>query len=122
MPVQIKTRYIVCTKNRGFQRKHIDVCKQCTGNDGCREYQEYLRMEPVVAEPINPIQKAATMSMVDLMEQLTEIRQLVGGGTSGNRMHRQLTVTSRPDTSLDRFLRAELKAIRSICQFNITNR
>ena len=121
MPNQANTRYLVCTKNRGFQRKHIDVCKRCSGNDDCREYQEYLRMEPVVAEPISPIQKPIAISMLDLIEQLAEIRQLVGDGTSGYQLHRQTSAVYRPNASLNRFLRSELKAIKSICQSNLAD-
>ena len=121
MPDQVKSQYLVCTKNRGLQRKHIAVCKRCSGNHDCREYQEYLRMEPVVAEPMKPIQKAVTLPMSDLIEQLAEIRQLVGGTTSDYRLHRQAGATYKPGASWNQFLRAELKAIRSICQFNNAN-
>ncbi len=116
MPNQTNIRYLVCTRNRGFQRKHIDVCKRCTSNNECREYQECLRMEPVAAEPISPTQKPVAVSMGDLIEELAEIRQLAGNGTSGYRLHLQLDAPYRPDASLNRFLIAELKAIKSICQ------
>ena len=115
MPDKTNIRYLVCTKNRGFQRKHIDVCKRCACNDNCREYQEYLRMEPVVAKPTKPIQKPVAISMVDLTEQLAEIRHLLGDDTSGYRAHRQIGAASKPDASLSQFLRAELKAIKSMC-------
>ena len=121
MPEQMTTRYLVCTKNRGFQRKHIDVCKRCTHNDDCREYQEYLRMEPVAAEPDKPAQKLVGISVVDLAKQLAIIRQLVGDGKSGYRSHRQTSATCRPGASLNQLLKAELRAIKSICQSNRTN-
>ena len=121
MPEQMTTRYLVCTKNRGFQRKHIDVCKRCTHKGDCREYQEYLRIEPVAAKADNPAQKIVGISMVELVEQLAEIRQLVGDGTSGYGSHRQTRATCWPDASLNRLLRTELKAIKSICQSNLTN-
>ena len=121
MPDQVNIKYLVCTKNRGFQRKHIDVCKQCTCHDDCREYQEYLRMEPVVAEPINPIQKPVAISMGDLIEQLAEIRQLVGDGSSGYRLDLQTGATFRLDASLNQFLRTELKAIKAICHTSCSN-
>jgi len=117
MPNQVNSRYLVCSKNRGFQRKHIDVCKRCSGNDECREYQEYLRMEPAGMEPNNPIQTPDPMSMVAIVEQLAEILQLLDGDAAGYRLNRQIDATYRPDASLNQFLRAELKAIKSICQF-----
>jgi hypothetical protein len=78
-------------------------------------------MEPVVAEPVVPTQKPVAISMVDLIEQLSEIRQLVGNGTSGYQLHRHKGGTFNPDPSLNRFLRTELKAIKSICQPNLVN-
>ena len=121
MPNQASSRYLVCTNNRGLQRKHIEVCKRCTCNDDCREFQEYLRMEPEHAEPMVPTLKPVAISMVDLIERLSEIRQLVGNGTSGYQLHRHKGGIFNPDPSLHRFLRAELKAIKSICQSDLGN-
>ncbi len=121
MQAQTNVHYLVCTKNRGFHRKHIDVCKQCVSNDVCREYQEFLRMEPVRVESIHPDQNRVAISMAEFIEKLAELRQLVGDGTSGHRMLPMGDVTSRPNVSMHRFLRTELKSIKSLCQPDIAS-
>jgi len=73
-------------------------------------------MEPVPAVPDRQHLKSAGMPLDDIIDQLTEIRQLVGDGVSSPHAGKVAKAKSVPDASLPGYLKIELEAIKSLCQ------
>ena len=99
--------YLTCTKNRSFQKKHIDVCKKCPSNDGCKEFQSY--------EQLKPIPKPAEIPLADIIKQLTDIRKLVGGGKSKALHNNPADAGFLAIESIPQYLKTELEGIKSLC-------
>jgi hypothetical protein len=107
--------YLICTQNRGFQKKHIDVCRKCPSNDDCLEFQAYRQLEPVAPRPDRPTPKPSEIPLVDIIEELTEIRKLVGDGKSMPLSKYPADIDSTARASLPQYLKVELEGIRSLC-------
>lgn len=107
--------YLYCSKNRGHQKKHIDVCKKCTSNDDCQEFREYLLSNPTTPTEETQIPEQDGLHLSDFIESLKEIRKLVGNSgleiVSDKSQSGDISVTA----SLGDLLRVELTAIRSLC-------
>jgi len=104
--------YLTCTKNRGLQKKHIDVCRKCPSNEDCREFQEKIQLEPI---PARHIPKPTEIPLVGIIEQLIEIRKLVGDGESTPLLKDPADVGSIARASLPQYLKIELEGIKSLC-------
>ena len=106
--------YLTCTKHRSFQRKHIDVCRQCPDNDDCDAFQAYIATEPPPPPPVEPTEINLPIHLV--LAELEDIRELVAdtlpiqetGRASRRKKHLQ-------GTELMDFIRSELEEIRKLC-------
>jgi len=107
--------YLTCTKNRSLQKKHIDVCRKCSSNDNCREFQEYKQLEPAAPRPDRAIPEPTEIPLVHIIEQLIEIRKLVGDGRSTQLLNDPGDAVSMANASLPQYLKVELEGIRSLC-------
>jgi hypothetical protein len=107
--------YLTCNKNRSLQKKHIDVCRKCSSNDGCREFQEYKQLEPAAPGPDRSTPKPTEIPLADIIEQLIEIRKLVGDGRSTPLLNDSGDAASMAKASLPQYLTVELEGIRSLC-------
>ncbi|RLB97197.1 MAG: hypothetical protein DRH90_23715 [Deltaproteobacteria bacterium] len=107
--------YLTCTKNRSLQKKHIDVCRKCSSNDNCREFREYKQLEPAVPRPDRSIPELTEIPLVHIIEQLIEIRKLVGDGRSTPLLNDPGDAVSMANASLPQYLKVELEGIRSLC-------
>jgi hypothetical protein len=107
--------YLTCTKNRSLQKKHIDVCKKCPSNEDCREFQEKIQLEPMTPIPALHTPKPTEFPLVDIIEQLIEIRELVGDGEPTPLLKNPADVGSMARASLPQYLKIELEGIKSLC-------
>jgi hypothetical protein len=107
--------YLTCTKNRSLQKKHIDVCRKCSSNDNCRDFQEYKQLEPAAPGPDRSTPKPTEIPLVDIIEQLLEIRKLVGDGRSTPLLNDPGDAVSMEKASLPQYLKGELERIKSLC-------
>lgn len=107
--------YLTCTKNRSLQKKHIDVCRKCSSNDNCREFQEYKQLEPAASRPDRSIPEPTEIPLVHIIEQLIEIRKLVSDGRSTPLLNDPGDAVSMANASLPQYLKVELEGIRSLC-------
>ena len=110
--------YLTCTKHRSYQRKHIDVCRQCPDNDGCDTFQAYAATEPPApVEPSSPPEPAETAIPIhQFLQELSDIRKLVAntptlqetGPVSRREKHLQ-------GIELVDFIRSALEGVRKLC-------
>ena len=106
--------YLTCSKHRSFQRKHIDVCRQCPDNDECDAFQEFVATEPPPPPPPEPTEVNIPIRL--LLAELGNIRELVADRPAiqktepARRSKMSLTVNE-----LMAFLRSELEEIRKLC-------
>ena len=107
--------YLTCTKNRSLQKKHIDVCKKCPSNEDCREFQEKIQLEPMTPVPAQHIPEPTENPLVLIIQQLTEIRKLVGDGEPAPLLKDPADVGSMARASLPQYLKIELEEIKSFC-------
>jgi hypothetical protein len=107
--------YLTCTKNRSLQKKHIDVCKKCPSNEDCREFQEKIQLEPMTPIPAEHIHRPTEIPLLDIIEQLLEIRKLVGDGEPTPLLKDPADAGSMARASLPQYLKIELEGIRSLC-------
>ena len=107
--------YLTCTKNRSLQKKHIDVCKKCPSNEDCREFQEKIQLEPMAPIPARHIPKPTENPLVHIIEQLLEIRKLVGDGKPTPLLKDSTDVESMARASLPQYLKIELEGIKTLC-------
>ena len=107
--------YLTCTKNRSLQKKHIDVCKKCPSNEDCREFQEKIQREPMTPIAARRIPKPAETPLLDIIEQLIEIRKLVGDGKPPPLLKDPDDTGSMARASLPQYLKIELEEIKSLC-------
>ena len=107
--------YLRCTKNKSFQKKHIDVCRKCSSNHGCREFQEYKQPEPVAPGSDRFTPKPTEIPLAYIIEQLIEIRKLVGRGQPRPLLNGPDDTFSFTKASLQQYLKAELERIKSLC-------
>lgn len=104
--------YLTCTKHRSFQRKHIDVCRQCPDNDDCDAFQAY-----VAAEPPPPEQTEVDIPIRLILEGLEDIHELVADTPPLQKTDR----VPHPKKHLQGidlldFIRSELGEIRKLCR------
>jgi hypothetical protein len=73
--------YLSCTKNRTFQRKHVEVCKRCKTNTSCKPYQEYIQTIPTenAVESLTDIDRSQLLRHI--IKELQEIKKLTLTGT-----------------------------------------
>jgi hypothetical protein len=107
--------YLTCTKNRSLQKKHIDVCKKCPSNEDCREFQEKIQLEPMTPTPARHTSKPTEIPLLDIIEQLIEIRKLVGDGEPTPLLKDPADAGSMARASLPQYLKIELEGIKSLC-------
>ena len=107
--------YLTCTKNRSLQKKHIDVCRKCPSNEDCREFQEKIQLEPMTPIPARHIPKPTENPLVHIIEQLLEIRKLVGDGEPPPLLKDPDDTGSMARASLPQYLKIELEEIKSLC-------
>jgi hypothetical protein len=67
--------YLTCTKHRSYQRKHIDVCRQCPDNDDCDAFQAYAATEPPPPPAPDPAETNIPIRVIQ--EELGNIRGMV---------------------------------------------
>jgi hypothetical protein len=104
--------YLTCTKHRSFQRKHIDVCRQCPDSDGCDAFQAYAATEP----PPAPEPTAAKIPIRLFLTELENIRDMVAD-TPTVRETEPETLRTKPLQGIELvdFIRSELEEIRKLC-------
>ena len=110
--------YLTCTKHRSYQRKHIDVCRQCPSNDGCDAFQTYAATEPPTPVEPSPAPEPAetNFSINQFLQEISEIRKLVTntpalqetGPVSRQEKHLQ-------GIKLVDFIRSGLEGIKKLC-------
>ena len=110
--------YLTCTKHRSFQRKHIDVCRQCPDNGECDAFQAYAATEPPA--PVEPPPAPAPPGMDILiplfLQELKDIRELVAdtpalqAAEPAPRRKKSLHTIE-----LVNFIRSELESMRKLC-------
>ena len=104
--------YLTCTKHRSFQRKHIDVCRQCPDNDDCDAFQAHIAAEP----PPPPESVETNIPIQLILQKLGDIRELLADTPA-----RQETESSPQrkkilnDHDLAAFIRKELEEIKKLC-------
>ena len=106
--------YLTCSKHRSFQRKHIDVCRQCPDNDECDAFQEFVATEPPPPPPPEPA--AVNLPIRLLLAELGDIRELVADTPALPKSDPlQNRKKSLKGTELVDILRLELEEIRKLC-------
>ena len=110
--------YLTCTKHRSFQRKHIDVCRQCPDNDECDAFQAYAATEPPA--PLGP-PRAPAPPVMDILihfflQELKDIRELVADAPTLQEAGR-VPPQKKPlhGIELMDFIRSALEEIRKLC-------
>ena len=106
--------YLTCTKHRSFQRKHIDVCRQCPDNDQCDAFQAHAATEPPPPPPPEPVESTIPIRM--LLDELADIRELVADWPA----QQKKAPLPRPKKPFDgsemlAFIRSELAEISKLC-------
>jgi len=100
--------YLTCTKHRSYQRKHVDVCRQCPDNDACDAFQAFAATEPPPPVSTIPIQL--------LLRELTDIHGLVADTPAlqktgpVSRQEKHLNGIKLVD-----YIRLELEGLRKLC-------
>jgi hypothetical protein len=110
--------YLTCTKHRSFQRKHIDVCRQCPDNDECDAFQAHAATEPPAPVEQPPADAPPVMDILIhfFLQELKDIRELVADAPSlqesepAPRLKNHLFGRELVD-----FIRSELESIRKLC-------
>jgi hypothetical protein len=115
MDVQKPAIYLTCIKNRGFQKKHIEVCKKCSSRDGCKEYQTHKQMRSAQAKPDEPLPKPFETLLVDIIKQLREIKKALGDDRPPPPMDNPSQVDPHTGASWPEYVKAALERIRSLC-------
>ena len=110
--------YLTCTKHRSYQRKHIDVCRQCPDNDGCDAFQAYAATEPPTPVEPFPAPEPAEMSIPipGFLLELRGIRELVADAPTTPETGR-VPARKKPLQGIEwvDFIRSELGEIRKLC-------
>jgi len=106
--------YLTCSKHRSFQRKHIDVCRQCPDNDECDAFQEFVATEPPPPPPPEPTAVNVPISM--LLQEIGNIRELVAD-IPGMQETEPAPRRKKPPQGIKLvdFIRSELEGIRKLC-------
>ena len=110
--------YLTCTNHRSYQRKHIDVCRQCPGNDDCDAFQAYAATEPPepLEPPLSPDFPETDIPIHLFLKELKDIRALVADASflqeTAPVLHRKSPLQG---TKLLEFIRSELEGIRKLC-------
>jgi len=107
--------YLTCTKKRSLQKKHIDVCRKCPSNEDCREFQENKQLEPMAPIPTLHTSKCTEDPLFNIIEQLIEIRKLVGDDGSAPLLKNPVDAGFMARASLPQYLKVELEGIKSLC-------
>jgi hypothetical protein len=106
--------YLTCSKHRSFQRKHIDVCRQCPNNDECDAFQEFVATRPPPPPPSDPAETTIPIRLV--LQEIGDIRQLVADTPLRQETqpepHRKKPLQG---IELVDFIRSELEGIRKLC-------
>jgi hypothetical protein len=68
--------YLICTRNKGYQRKHVAVCKQCKFNGRCQAFVEYCRSIPAETTVETPSGIDRTRLLRHIIQELQEIKKL----------------------------------------------
>ena len=106
--------YLTCTKHRSFQRKHIDVCRQCPDNQACDDFQAYAAENPPPPPPVEPAQNDIPIRR--LLAELGDIRRLVADRPAPEEAVRvQRRKKPLQGIELMAFIRSELEGIRKLC-------
>jgi len=110
--------YLTCTKHRSYQRKHIDVCRQCPDNHGCDAFQAYAATEPDTPVKPSPTPEPAETSIPisGFLLELRGIRELVADAPTTPESG-QVPARKKPlqEIELVDFIRSELEGIRKLC-------
>jgi len=106
--------YLTCSKHRSFQRKHIDVCRQCPDNDECNAFQEFVATEPPPPPPPEPTEVNIPIRL--LLQEIGDIRDLVADSP----VRQEIEPAPRRKKPLNGnelvgFVRTELEEIRKLC-------
>ena len=111
--------YLTCTKHRSYQRKHIDVCRQCPDNDGCDAFQAHAAIEP--SAPLEPPPTPSESSETDIpihlfLQEFKDLRALVAN-TPFLQETEPVQRRKKPlhATKLVDFIKSELEEIRKLC-------
>jgi hypothetical protein len=111
--------YLTCTKHRSYQRKHIDVCRQCPDNDECDAFQTHAAIEPPapLEPPPAPSESPDTGIPIHLfLQEFKDLRALVANTPF---LQETEPVQRRKSplygTKLVDFIKSELKGIRKLC-------
>ena len=106
--------YLTCTKHRSFQRKHIDVCRQCPDNDDCDAFQTYIAAEPPPPPPTEPAEASIPIRL--FLQELGDIRELVAD-TPALQETVRMPQQKKPLQGIElvAFIRSELEEIKKLC-------
>ena len=116
--------YLTCTRTRGQQKKHIDICHRCDDHDLCRSYQEHLRNQVATALAEQSVDKDILPTggtfLIDVLKELREIQALLSGSDNIEGMD-QATVTPKalPAEISIAYLIQELEDIKS--SYNVSS-
>ena len=110
--------YLTCTKHRSYQRKHIDVCRQCPDNDECDAFQAHAAIEPPASlEPTAVPEPTATNIPIHLcLQELKDIRVIVADSYSLQETDPLPRQNKTPlGIELIDYIKSELEGIRKLC-------
>jgi hypothetical protein len=111
--------YLTCTKHRSYQRKHIDVCRQCPDNDECDAFQAHAAIEP--SAPLEPPPAPPESPETDIpihlfVQELEDLRVLVANTPFLQETDPvQRRKSPLHGTKLVDFIKTELEGIRKLC-------
>jgi hypothetical protein len=112
--------YLICTRHKSLQKKHIDVCRQCQWNATCEPYQEHCSSEaatgsqkPLPAGMPQPIPE----DLADyIRNELEGIITLLGNQSPLESQAPPLLKTnSLPQDDVLEGIKEELRKIRTLC-------
>jgi len=115
--------YLTCTRTRGQQKKHIDICHRCDARKLCRPYQAHIGDLPADAGNAAPaggeMSPAGCTSMTDVIGTLREIRSLLSATGRLEKLDREKIIPGMHPTqiSIGDLIR-ELEKIKSLYEMS----
>ena len=111
--------YLTCTRTRGQQKKHIDICHRCDAKTLCRPYQDYVRDHPNAVKNETPVAEnkppAGSAALKDVLEELTEIKLLLSGSGKAEELDQEKIVSKSPPAEISiGYLIREIENIKSL--------
>ena len=111
--------YLTCSRTRGQQKKHIDICHRCDARNMCRPYQAHIGDHPAAAgddtRAGGDTPPAGRVPIKDIIGELREIKFLLSGTGKIEEMDQKKIISASPPAqiSIGDLIR-ELENIKSL--------